>query len=77
MLSQRFVDDGSIRFQTLSVSLLWGLILKFAKKKSIKSSMSSLRNIVPLEKGLSDLKSNCLRSAITVLTNENKTLLES
>lgn len=65
------------RFLTFSVSLLCGFILKFARKKSINSSMSSLRKGAPLENGLSDLKSNCLRSAITVLTKENKTLLES
>lgn len=53
---------NSFSGQTLSVSLLCGLMRKLARKKSISSSMSSLRNGAPRENGLSALREKINRN---------------
>ena len=53
---------NSLLEQTLSVSLLCGLMRKLARKKSISSSMSSLRNGAPRENGLSALREKINRN---------------
>ena len=61
---------------TLSVSLLCGLILKFARKKSMSNSMSSFRKGAPREKGLSawnvdNKKGNHKTVTIRIMNNWN------